>query len=194
MISSTTPQGPDSLTFLILQTLPRWSGYRYSLFDAPDFPDPTPGAPKSLVGTGTRHINCVTFTYATLAEVYQGVVFDFEWYKRHMLWAGFGPWAGLEEAVVRGIATGLSDGPGGRGADGWYLCQGWDQEFKSGHSFFIWRENGSIRLLESSSRPAEWGAVHWRDEGPAVGGESDVLAGFEVIGLPYDHLKSVRLS
>ena len=182
--------GPDSLTFLMLDSLWRWELYKYNLYDAPDFPEGTRGAPSSLCGTGTKHINCVTFTYATLERVYQGVDFDFQWYKRHMLWAGFGPWAGLEEAVVRGIAQNLNDGVGK--ANGWYLCQGWSRDYKSGHSFFVWRTDDGLRLLESSSQPGAWGAVHWRDAGPATGPEY-LPEPTAVLGLEYIHLKSVEL-
>ena len=168
--------GPDSITFFVLKSLPRWAGYRYTIGGSLDFPDGSKGGPPNRgnpaselpapeLGDQVRLTNCVGFTWATLTYLYPETSFDWDWYKAHMLYPGHDFFAGIAEVYARGI----SDEPktGKPRVDGWHLVQGWSRNHSSGHSFFVCVSGDRFRILESSGNPKEWGAVHWTYIGPA---------------------------
>jgi len=161
--------GPNSIAFFLAGWLPRWAGYKYSLSGKPDFFEGAPGVPQSLVQTGTKQINCSTFTFAALGCLYPRNVFDLDWYKVHNLWAPFSQFDNVEYCFERGILGPISNEIGDE--CGWYLVQAWNESFTSGHSFFVWKAQSGYRLLEASGRNPEWGAIIWRNMGSATSGE-----------------------
>ena len=189
--------GPGSIGFFVLQTLPIWKGYTYSIGGALDYPRGTRGVPSSMVDTGTKVTNCVGMTWATLCRLYPETEFDRVWYEGHMIYAGRSHYAGLDAAHARGIA----EKPKVRLPQerGWYLAQAWTREYTSGHSFFIWvgKDGERWRFLESSGAPSGWGAVHWTDIGPADTSEDpgrwlNLLEANEFVSR-WKHLRTVRL-
>ena len=76
--------GSTRLRARILQALPVWWGYKYG--HKVDYPPHIPGIPHTLIRTGTREIDCSTFTYGLLSAVYPKADWGFERYKKWQMW------------------------------------------------------------------------------------------------------------
>ena len=76
--------GPKlSLTDKICLHLDEWGGYSYG--HAVEFPPDVRGVPSSLLRSGTKKIDCSTFTWALLAQVFPDAKWSLDYYKqRHV--------------------------------------------------------------------------------------------------------------
>ena len=156
-------RGSEPLTSAILEKLPQWGRYRYG--SKVDFPPSAVGVPSSLLRTGSRAIDCSTFTYALLSAVYPQAGWNIERYKKWQMWEKDDLWGPLTMAENElHIGTTSTD-------DGWHLFQIWRTPWESGHSFVAFCLGGNMLVLEASNA-SRTGARHdgvvWRDIGPAT--------------------------
>lgn len=175
--------GNPRLRNRILACLPVWEDYSYG--HKVDYPFGTPGAPSTLVSTGTREIDCSSFTYALLAQVYPKLDWNFTRYKQWQMWAREDLWGPLTTAADMGITT---KGTG----NGWYLYQRWDEPWKRGHSFIALKRGQNLLVLEATLRLNEDGVV-WRNIEPATSTLPSKWSGTETDILGDSEYFSVRL-
>lgn len=169
--------GNPRLRNRILACLPVWNGYAYG--HKVDYPPGIPGVPSTLVGTGTREVDCSSFTYGLLAQVYPKADWTFARYKQWQMWSRENLYGPLQAAQEMGLTT---KGTG----NGWYLYQKWDLPWEKGHSFLALKRGDNLLVLEATLRRGVDGVV-WRDVGPIDGDlpstwsgtESDILGGAE---------------
>ena len=155
-------RGSEPLTDAILDKFPQWERYRYG--SKVDFPPSALGVPPSLLRTGSRAIDCSTFTYALLSAVYPKAGWSVPTYKKWQMWDKQDLWGPLTMAEELGIGKPSTD-------DGWHLFQIWREPWESGHSFLALCLGGNMLVLEASNA-SRTGARHdgvvWRDIGPAT--------------------------
>tara|TARA_R100000654_G_scaffold27339_2_gene51370 strand:+ start:7922 stop:8494 length:573 start_codon:yes stop_codon:yes gene_type:complete len=175
--------GNPRLRNRILSYLPVWEGYTYG--HKVDYPPDIPGVPSTLIRSGTREIDCSSFTYGLLAQVYPKAGWSFTRYKQWQMWSREDLWGPLTTATDMGITT---KGTG----NGWYLYQKWDERWKRGHSFLALKRGQNLLVLEANLRRNEDGVV-WRDIGPAVNILPSIWSGTEAYILGDSEYFSVRL-
>ena len=154
--------GPKlSLTDKICLRLDEWGGYAYG--HSVEFPPDALGVPSSLLRSGTKQIDCSTFTWALLSQVFPAARWSLDYYKRYQMWDREDMWAPIRVVEELGIG---SDKHG----DGWYLYQVWKGEWEGGHSFLGLSVGGRLLVLEAT-RSRRNGVLHdgvvWRGIGPA---------------------------
>ncbi len=145
--------GSTRLRARILQALPVWWGYKYG--HKVDYPPHIPGIPSTLIRTGTREIDCSTFTYGLLATVYPKADWGFERYKKWQMWGRDDLYGPLTTADELGITT------QGRG-NGWYLYQKWEKPWEGGHSFLALKRGDLLLVLEATTLSSMSGVI-WRN-------------------------------
>ena len=151
----------EGLTSRILTTLSVWEPYHYG--GRVDFPPDVRGAPPSLLGTGTRCIDCSSFTWSILSQVFPALKWSTNYYKRYQMWDRTDMWAPIR--VVEELGLGKD-----KHGDGWYLYQVWKGEWEGGHSFLGFSSGGRLLVLEatkSSRNGCDHDGVVWRGIGPA---------------------------
>mgnify|MGYP003132096864 CR=1 FL=1 len=149
------------LTGKLLVALEVWREYVYG--GTVDFPPDVKGVPSKLIRTGTRQIDCSTFTWGLLTEVFPDAPWSFDYYKRWQMWDRKDMWGPTRVAEELGIAK---DEHG----DGWYLYQVWKGQWEGGHSFLGLARDGRLLVLEatrSRRNGVEHNGVVWRGVGPA---------------------------
>jgi len=147
-----------SLTQRILHALPSWQGYSYG--HKVDFPSCVRGAPTSLVETGTKQIDCSTFTWGLLCQVYPDADWSFDRYKKWQMWDRDDKWGPISQALSMEI-TSKDDG------DGWYLYQVWKGDWQGGHSFLASKAGDQLLVLEATNASRPVPGVVWRYVGEA---------------------------
>ena len=151
----------EGLTSKILTALSVWEPYRYG--GRVDFPPDVRGVPSSLLRTGTRCIDCSSFTWALLSQVFPDRKWQTKYYKRYQMWDRTDMWAPIRVAEELGIGK---DEHG----DGWYLYQVWKGEWEGGHSFLGLSRGGRLLVLEATKscrNGCNHDGVVWRGIGPA---------------------------
>ena len=155
-------EGAEILTDAILEHLVEWTRYKYG--SDVDYPPSALGVPSSLLRSGTREIDCSSFTWAILSSVYPDAGWNLERYKKWQMWARQDLWGPLTMAEEMGIGTNDS-------GDGWHLFQIWRTPWESGHSFLALCLGDNMLILEASNAshtPARHSGVVWKNIGPAT--------------------------
>lgn len=167
----------DELTRAIIESLQVWAGYTYAQTDAQiDYPEGLVYAPSSYVDTGTKGINCSTFTWATCNFLYPDAAWDKAVYLDWQV-INKTPWGAIEQARKLGIAEPgdyvTHKSPRAAKVDGWYLGQKWTdpENCQGGHSFFVWATPEGLYQLEATRFRTHDGVV-FRNIGPALGDPS----------------------
>ena len=151
----------DRLTEKLCSNLEGWMNYTYG--SQVDFPPDVPGVPSSLIRSGTKQIDCSTFTWSILAQVFPDAPWSLDYYKKWQMWERNDMWGPLRAAEELGI-TNEEHG------DGWYLYQVWKGEWEGGHSFLGFSHKGRLLVLEatrSRRNGIDHSGVVWRGIGPA---------------------------
>lgn len=150
----------DRLTDKLCSQLEGWMGHTYG--SQVDFPPDVPGVPASLIGSGTKEIDCSTFTWSILAQVFPDAPWSLDYYKRWQMWERNDMWGPLKAAEELGITN-------EEHSDGWYLYQVWKGKWDGGHSFLGFSSGGRLLVLEatrSRRNGIEHDGVVWRGIGP----------------------------
>ena len=181
-------RGVEPLTEALLDCLPEWGSYRYG--SQVDFPPSALGVPSSLLRTGTRQIDCSSFTWAILSVVYPDAGWNLERYKKWQMWEKEDLWGALTMAENElHIGTTGSD-------DGWHLFQIWREPWESGHAFLALCLGGNMLVLEASNAshtPARHSGVVWRNIGPACAPLPSMWSGTKAELLDRTMFASVKL-
>ncbi len=148
----------ESLTERILHALPSWKGYSYG--HTVDFPSCVRGIPTKLIDTGTKQIDCSTFTWGILCQLYPDADWTFDRYKKWQMWDREDLWGPITQAKAMGL-TADDDG------DGWYLYQVWKGDWKGGHSFLACKAGDRLLVLEATNASRPRPGVVWRNIGYA---------------------------
>jgi len=148
----------ESLTQRILHALPSWKGYSYG--HTVDFPSCVRGVPSKLVDSGSKQIDCSTFTWGLLCQVYPDADWSFDRYKKWQMWDRDDLWGPITQAREMGLATDDS-------GDGWYLYQVWKGQWSGGHSFLGCVADGRLLVLEATNASRPKPGVVWRNVGYA---------------------------
>ena len=175
--------GNPRLRDRILSCLPVWEGYTYG--HKVDYPPDIPGVPSTLIRSGTREIDCSSFTYGLLAQVYPKADWSFARYKQWQMWSREDLWGPLTTAADMGLTT---KGTG----NGWYLYQKWDERWKRGHSFLALKRGQNLLVLEATLLRDMDGVV-WRNIEPATSTMPSKWSGTEADILGDSEYFSVRL-
>ena len=149
------------LTGKLCLALEGWREYTYG--GRVDFPPDARGVPSKLIRSGTRKIDCSSFTWALLSQVFPDVPWSIDYYKRWQMWDRNDMWGPLQVAEELGI-TNEEHG------DGWYLYQVWKGEWEGGHSFLGFSSGGRLLVLEatrSRRNGIDHDGVVWRGIGHA---------------------------
>ena len=148
------------LTDRICRALDGWSDYTYG--SKVDFPPDTKGVPGKLLRTGSRCIDCSSFTWALLTRVFPDAAWSFNYYKRYQMWERKDMWAPVK--VVEELGLGKNEH-----GDGWYLYQVWKGQWEGGHSFLGFSSGGRLLVLEATNSTRNGiknNGVVWRGIGP----------------------------
>ena len=151
----------DQLTDKLCSKLDGWMGYAYG--HQVDFPPDVPGVPNSLTESGTKQIDCSTFTWSILSQVFPDAPWSLDYYQKWQMWERNDMWGPLKAADALGISK---EGEG----DGWYLYQVWKGEWEGGHSFLGFSGGSRLLVLEatkSQRNGIDHSGVVWRGLGPA---------------------------
>ena len=152
--------GNTTVTERVLHALPSWKGYSYG--HKADMPSCVRGIPTKMIDTGTKQIDCPTFTWGILCQLYPDADWTFDRYKKWQMWDRKDLWGPITEAKQLGITT---EGDG----DGWYLYQVWKGQWEGGHSFLACEAGGRLLVLEatrSKRNGIDHNGVVWRGVGP----------------------------
>ena len=148
----------------LMARMPRLRGYRYGR--SVDFPASV-NAPSKMTNTGTKQIDCSSFTWCALSWMYD--VGGIASYKRHQIIDTPDPWSAIRNAEIMNVASKTGEGaPSGIGI---YLVQTWHSpyEFKHGHQLLVFIHGRTDHnTLQASSHPqrADQAPV-WLDGSPA---------------------------
>jgi len=149
------------LTERLCAALEAWTEHHYG--GKADLPSDVKGAPSSLMGTGTHQVDCSTFTWSVLTQVFPDAPWSVDYYKRWQMWNRKDMWGPIKVAEELGIGK---DEHG----SGWYLYQVWKGQWQGGHSFLGFSCGGRLLVLEATSSRRD-GVTHdgvvWRGIGPA---------------------------
>ena len=180
-------EGVEILTDAILGHLVEWTHYKYG--SDVDYPPSALGVPPSLLRSGTREIDCSSFTWAILSSVYPDTGWNLETYKKWQMWARHDLWGPLTMAEEMGIGTNDS-------SDGWHLFQIWRKPWESGHSFLALCLGDNMLVLEASNasrEPARHSGVVWKNIGPATAPLPSMWSGLKAELLHQTTFASLRL-
>ena len=171
--------------------LPRLRGYTYGRSVA--FPESVI-APAKLKNTGTRQLDCSSFTWCALSWIYNAGS-EASWYKAHQLIDTPNPWAAIEAAGRYLCAKKIGQGIPKR--DGVFFVQTWNGDpysMRSGHQFIaVGSSNGqNWQILQASGHPKAKSVPTWGyDYKPAV----SVYCGQDVkTTLSYDYAMYAELA
>ena len=149
----------------LMARLPRLRGYSYGR--SVDFPKSV-NAPSKMTNTGTKQIDCSSFTWCVLAWVYG--VSSVAAYKRHQIIDTPDPWSAIKNAYDLGVASKVGEGPPPP-SPGIYLVQSWlsPDAFSHGHQFLVFVHGvKDHNVLQASSHPQRADkAPVWLDGTPA---------------------------
>ena len=148
------------LTDRFCRALDGWSEYTYGR--RVDFPPDIKGVPGKLIRTGSKGIDCSSFTWAMLTRVFPDAPWSLDYYKKYQMWDRKDMWAPVR--VVEELGIGKD-----KHGDGWYLYQVWKGQWEGGHSFFGLSLGGRLLVLEatnSTRNGVQNNGVVWRGIGP----------------------------
>jgi hypothetical protein len=145
----------------LLARLPRLRGYKYGR-DA-DFPSSLFAAPPRHIDTGTKELDCSSFTWCVLNWIYD--CGGLHWYMKHQIIGTPDPWSALKYAKRYLVVTEIGEGVPHH--TGLYLCQAWRQPdaMRGGHQFILQidrsLEGVRHRVIQASSHPQAEGVPTW---------------------------------